>query len=494
MRQREQHQLRSNAMGLNSLVFMVVATVGPMAAYMGAAPLVFAQIGAGAAGAYVLATALFAVFSAGYVAMSRNSGTAGGFVVFIAQAMGRRAGLAASYVTLLTYGAFVGALYGAYAVFLQQTAQQFFNLDLHWAVWALATAALIGVLTYNRVEFSARAMGVLLIAAVSAVLILDVAIIADGVAGGGTELSLAAFSPGNIFGEGFGLAFLFALASFGGFESTVVFSEEVRRPKVTIPRGTYIALLILGLFYAVSTWALGNAVGNTNVQAAAAEDPTGFVFAVAAHYVAPFWADLLSILVVTSFFAVLLGFSNVFSRYIFALARAEALPEVLSHTHPKHQSPHTASIAATATAVSIIIVFLVTGADPFATLYTWLLALGTVGILTLICITSLAAFLFFRKIPSDEGRWSTIIAPLISFAAFGAVIYLALTHYDLLAGQGIGQLLWVLIPLVALLGYLVATIRGDDKFDFSDLESTATEVPVPTPAPRDNATHEREIS
>ena len=84
MTEQKQH-LRANAISLPGLVFFVVAAVGPIGAVMGATPLVFMQNGSGASGLYLLAALLFAVFSSGYVAMSRYVGTAGGFATYIAR-------------------------------------------------------------------------------------------------------------------------------------------------------------------------------------------------------------------------------------------------------------------------------------------------------------------------------------------------------------------------------------------------------------------------
>src|SRR5699024_11089375 len=123
---------------------------------------------------------------------------------------------------------------------------ELFGIELPWGVWALLTVTLLGILSYNRVEFSTRIVSILLILAVLAVVILNIAIIAQEA---GNGFSFAGFSPSVVFGAGFGPAMLFALGSFAGFESTAVYSEEVKSPRTTIPRATYIAVALLGGFY-----------------------------------------------------------------------------------------------------------------------------------------------------------------------------------------------------------------------------------------------------
>ena len=61
----DQSKLRSNAMGTGGLVFTVVAMIGPMAAFLGATPLVFMMSGAGTAGVYLLSMVLFLIFAVG---------------------------------------------------------------------------------------------------------------------------------------------------------------------------------------------------------------------------------------------------------------------------------------------------------------------------------------------------------------------------------------------------------------------------------------------
>jgi amino acid transporter len=78
-----------------------------------------------------------------------------------------------------------------------------------------------------------------------------------------------------------GIAFLFCITCFTGFEATVVFSEEAKDPHRTIPRAVYYSIAFIGLFYAFTTRALGNSVGAEAVQRAATADPAGFVFAIA---------------------------------------------------------------------------------------------------------------------------------------------------------------------------------------------------------------------
>ncbi|GAW48993.1 MULTISPECIES: APC family permease [unclassified Nocardioides] len=471
---RQRSYLRPNAIGTPALIFFVVATVGPMGAVLAAAPLVFTESGAGAAGVYILSAALFAVFSIGYLAMNRHLGSTGGLVVYIAKGFSHRAGTAASYVALLTYLSLLCALYGGFGVFAHQTFLEVFEIDIQWQVWALGCLFLIAALAYNKVELSVRVMGVLLVLEVLVVLWLDFAIFFQGGEGGGASLSLDGLSPTSVFSGGFGLAFLFALSSFGSFEATVVYSEEAKSPRKTIPRATYGSLAVLGVFYSVTAWAVANGVGTANVQQEALANPTGLVIELARGYLGEGAVTVMNVLVVTSFFAIVAGVTNILSRYVFALGRAGILPQGLATTHGRHGGPSVASLVVSGAALLVLCVFFIAGTDPYK-IYTWLLAIGTVAILCVVAATSAAAITYFymKNRDSGESTWAKLVAPAVSAAAFVASIVLAIKNFSLLVGAAPGDALgwiWLVVPAVGILGFVVGSVRGPDGSDFSTVD------------------------
>lgn len=457
----ETGELRSGALGTSGLALSVLGMVGPMAAFVSAGALAFSLTGPGASGVFLISAVLFLLFASGYLAMSRKMGSASGFIAFINAAFGRRAGVAASYVTLLTYATLMIGLYGAYSMFLNDLFVNVFGLDLGWQFWIIAAILINAILSYNRVEFSMRLMSVLLILALLAILILDFRVLFSG--GSDEGFSFVGFTPNAIFGPGFGIAALFALGAFAGVESTAVFSEEVKDRRKTISRAMYAAIATLGVFYVFSTWAIANAVGVSRVQEMAGEDPTGFIFTIAGELMGQTFAQILNILVVTSFFAVLLGFTNVFSRYIFALGRARILPAKLGTSHPKHQSPHIASVVVAATMLVLEGVFILVGADPFAHIYAWMVSIATVGIMLLMSTSSVSVIAYFAKHKDAETtKWSTVIAPALAAAGLlTAVIFAVFNFWVLTESRGLAEWLWVVIPIVGIIGYVVG---GQDRY------------------------------
>jgi amino acid transporter len=192
------------------------------------------------------------------------------------------------------------------------------------------------------------------------------------VRGGAAGIDFASFTPTSFFSGSPGVALMFAIASFIGFEATAIYGEEARNPRRTIPIATYAAVIVIGLVYALASWAVVLAFGSDNVSAAAAADPAGLTFAAAAQFLGGPAADVMAIMIVSSLFAALVAFHNAISRYVFALARKGAAPRALSRTPAKHGSPHIGSVAQTISATVVVGVFALVGADPVLELFTWM--------------------------------------------------------------------------------------------------------------------------
>ena len=224
--------LRPGRLGVLGIAFFVVAAVGPMAAIVGASGLVFAANGPAAPSTYVIAALLFAVFSIGYVAMSRHVTNAGGFVAYVAKGLGTRRAGAAAGLAVFCYLTVACSLYGIFSVIAEPTIDAELGIHLPGAAWLFITLALVTGLAYWGVDVSLRTLGVLLLCEVVVLLVLDVAVIADGGASGN---SVSGVEPSSVFGSGFGIALLWCAACFTGFEATVVFSEEAKEPRRTIP-------------------------------------------------------------------------------------------------------------------------------------------------------------------------------------------------------------------------------------------------------------------
>ena len=113
--------------------------------------------------------------------------------------------------------------------------------------------AIVALLGYRHIELSAKVLGVALVLEISIVVVLDLAIVASP---GPSRPDVGLLPPRRVHQRPLGIAVLFALTGFIGFEATAVFRDEARDPERTIPRATYAAVIIIGAFYAMTVLGL----------------------------------------------------------------------------------------------------------------------------------------------------------------------------------------------------------------------------------------------
>ncbi|TIU49093.1 MAG: APC family permease, partial [Mesorhizobium sp.] len=120
------------------------------------------------------------------------------------------------------------------------------GLVLPWWGWSLIAVVLVAILGYRQVDLSAKVLVVAVALEYLIVLIVDFAILGKGGANG---LALNIFDPNAMFSGSLTAAILFCLGSFIGFEATTIYAEEARDPESTIPRATYLSVLMIGIFF-----------------------------------------------------------------------------------------------------------------------------------------------------------------------------------------------------------------------------------------------------
>jgi len=446
----EEHELK-RTLGTTGIVFMVVAGAAPLTVVAGILPLILlVGNGIGAPVNYVIAGAVLLLFSVGFTTMSKHISNAGAFYAYVQKGLGRVAGLTAAAVALVTYTLL---LVGVFAYFGEATTNvvlTFTGAEIPWWIFTIAGVALVAFLGHRNVEMSARVLGFLLLAELAVVLVVDFAII---VVGGADGLRGDSFLPENVFTSGFGIGVMFAIFGFIGFEATAAFRSEARNPERTIPRATYISVTLIALFYTFSAWVAIVGLGVDNAVSAANEDPVGLVHDLGARYAGAVVHDVMQVLLATSFFACVLTFHNVISRYLFTLSRVGAMPAPVSRVHPKHSSPYVASALTAAVTVALVVVFALPGFDPVVEIYTWMSGAATLGLTALMSATSIAVIVFFiRERDAERSVWRTKIAPLLATAGLLTAMTLVIVNFEFLIGS---------LPLAVIFaGVLVAAVVG----------------------------------
>lgn len=409
------------------ITFFIIAATAPMAAMVGSIPYGFLLgTGAGVPVAYLAAGLVMFCFVAGYAAMSRRIVNAGALYAYIRAGLGRLPGAAAAYVAALSYNALTIGLFAAFGYFANLVLG-----GLSWHGYTTVAIAFTALLGRRQIDISARMLGILMIAEIAILVVMNIGIVAhEGV----SAFPAVSFEPEVALGAGLGATLSFAFTSFAGIESAALYAEEARDPRRSVALASYWAVGIVALFYGLTSWIVVGGVGPDNVRARAAEDLGDLMFNLAAQYTGEWVAAGMALLMITSVLASAVALHNATSRYLHALGREGLLPRSLAATHPKSHAPHRASAAQSLLAVLVIGAFAVAGAHPYTTLGISLITLGTVGIMLLLLGTSLAVWAYFARNPAGRHWWRTIIAPLLALAGLSSAIVLVVVHYADLTG------------------------------------------------------------
>jgi amino acid transporter len=446
--------LRSNAVGTVGIAFFVLAFAAPLTGIIGLGPISLGEGGSpGAPGAFLLTTLVLLVFSVGFAAMSREHAGPGGFAVYIGRAFGERAARSATCVAVVGYNCFLAGGIALFSATTQNILGSRYGIELPWWVYGATALAAAGLLGFGEVKLSVRVLGVLLVAEVLIVLLLDGAVLATG---GAEGVTLTGFSPTAISQGGIGVVLLMAFAAFVGFEATTLFGEEARDRHRTIPRATYLAVTVVGAFYVLSMWVLQLGWGS-EATTAASSDPANFLFTLNTRAVGQWSTDIMQWLVLTSIFAAVLSAHGALARYLFSMGRSGMLPPKLGTTHRRMQSPHIASLTQTAITTVLVALMLLSGADLLAVIYPWLLGVGSVAILLLYVAASVSVCVSLRRSRTEDRLWVTTVAPVLAAIAMASILVFAIVNYDFLTGSSnpIANSLWLLPVLAGVIGLVL---------------------------------------
>ena len=433
------------------IVILVLAAAAPMAAMVGIVPLAFV-LGAGAATPAVFAVCglVLLCFSVGYASMSRRITSAGGFYPYVALGLGKPPAVAAALVAVIAYNAVAIELVAGLGYFGQVIVQEQTGVSLPWELYAAFGVAVTAVLGYRTIDVGARLLAVLMVAEIGILLVLDIAVLA---AKGGAALPASSFAPHTLLhgGGSLGIGLMFAFSAYAGFESAALYGEESRNPRRSIPLATYASVLVITVFYGLTSWVAVGAIGAGQVRAVAGKELGNLFFALSDQYVTPWVTTVMEVLLCTSLLASLVAIHNAASRYMFALGRERILPGWLGTSHRRHDSPSRASVVQTAVNVVVAGGFALAGLNPYLNLATAMAGLGTLGIIMLQAAAAAAVVAFFRR-RGEMHWWKTMLAPALGFAGLTAATAALLMNYTTLTGTAngaINALPWLLAASVA---------------------------------------------
>lgn len=340
----------------------IFAAPGPAAAAAGSWLLL--GLALAAAVAYCNATssaalaALYPQAGGTYVYARERLGGYWGFLAGWSFVVGKTASLAAM---ALTFGAYVAE-----------------DLARPLGIGAVVAMTVVNVLGVEKTARLTRAIVAVVLAAL-------VTIVAAAALGGQTSLgNLSSELPQGPSGvlQAAGLLFF----AFAGYARLATLGEEVRDPRVTIPRAIPIALGIVVAVYAVVLGVALLTVGPDTL----ATSPAPLAAAVDAGGLAVL-SPVVRVGAAVAAAGVLLSLLAGISRTVLAMARRRELPGFLAAIHPTRRTPHRAEIAAGTLVCALVVVADLRGAIGFSSF----------AVLSYYALANASAW----TLPTDERRW-----------------------------------------------------------------------------------------
>jgi amino acid transporter len=412
--------LARNRLGVPSVVFFGIAGAAPLTVILGSVTTIYAVVGSTAVPlSYLVAAGILSLFTVGFVAMSRHIVNSGAFYSYISHGLGRVVGVGAAFVALPAYALMQTGLFGLFGVVAAGVVEGVAGVKVSWFPCALVAWVLCAVLGLLWVDLSGRVLAVLLIAEITIVTVYDLVMVANPADG---HVSFATLAPTTMLSPEAAALLVVAIAGFVGFEATVVLSEEAKDPRRTIGRATHWAVIIPGVLYTLSAWAMSVTTGPTHIVDSARTEKTNLVFALVGAHVPLILVQLGYVLFLTSVFAALLAFHAAVARYQFALGREGVLPDAWGRTNPRTGAPVLGSITQSVISLAVLVVYQLTHLDPQLYLFAWLTVVGGLGVLILMWGASAAVIAFFARNRGKENAWRAVIAPILAFLLLTGVL------------------------------------------------------------------------
>lgn len=437
------------------IVFLVVAAAAPLVAMAGTVPLsIGVGNGVGVPGTYLLATITLLFFSVGYAAMARIVTRGGGFYTYVAEGLGRPAAGAGAAFALVAYNALVAALAGGLGYFITVGV----GAPGPWWIYSLIGILIMTTLGARSIDLSAKVLTVLILAEIAVLSVFNISVL---ISMGWDAFTWSSFTPAEVFSGAPGVAFMFAFGSFFGFEAAALYAEESRDPAREVPRATYAAVIVIGVFYMFTSWMMIGALGAAQAKAQAAEHSGQLFLKLSADQLGSVASAVFGLMVITSVFASLLSAHNATARYLLAMGRDGLLPGVLGRTHPKHGSPANASHVQAIAIALVIIIFAAFRLDPYRQLVAVMSGLSTLGIILLQTLASLAIIMYFRR-RRDPRLIRTVVAPVLGSLGMLTATYFLLSNFDVLADSKNAVMLampYIVIGAAVLCAIYVAVLR-----------------------------------
>ncbi len=276
-----------------------------------------------------------------FAEFSKRLPTSGGLYTWNSRAWGKQVGFVYGWTFIGAYMVFSAAGFAVFGGWVEQWLDTQFGLNVPWWVFTAAALTYVTILAYLGISQSLHAALTLLAIEVVVLLALALYIVFTGPTDG-SSLGVEPFTPGAagaLGWGGIGLAMTYAVLSHVGIEEGSTLGQEVKDPRRGIPRGLWVAAVLVPIFYILVSYAMVYGYG-INDMVAFGEDPAPLQ-TIAANY----WGEFGLTIVVIATLSSILAFSQTAfiagARVLYTLGREGVLPGWLggvSHRSTPHRA------------------------------------------------------------------------------------------------------------------------------------------------------------
>jgi amino acid transporter len=304
---------------------------------------------------------------------------------------------------------------------LSDTIQTASGVDIPWWIFALATFAIVWVLTHFGIRLSLRTT--VIFGAIELLIMLALAFTFLANPGPGSSYT-APLIPANA-PHGFGgvlAGMVFSVLALSGFEAPAPLAQETQRPAKFIGRAVMVSLFAIGGFYVFTSYATAIGWGTGNM-AAFASNPNPYYALGHALWGAGWWFVVIAI--INSAIGVGLACTNAASRVLYTMGQAGTVPARFGRLNPRHQTPTFAIAFIQLTGiVAILLVGLLLAPDD---IFGFLGTITTLAVIILYIMANLALTAYIRREhPGDYNFWRHAVLPWVGTLALLPVLFVTI--------------------------------------------------------------------
>jgi amino acid transporter len=422
-------ELRPNTVGLAGLVAQSVGTNGPELNALPVAAIIFSFVGALAPVVYMIALLAGLLWGRLVGRFARMLTSAGGCYSMMRLGLSETAASMGGLIYWMGMFIFVPGTAVLGGVALSEFLSNVFPhvgwfAAGHWILFSALIVIVATALVYLGVKISVEALLALSLFGISAISILDIAILVGGGVHGIQWSSLLPWQHNHVPLSKFILALGLGFGAFTCSEAAVYLGEEAKNPKKTVPRAVMIAIVLMLGFLTFNGLALVSGLGAKGIPDFA-KLSTAIVIPLSRRYLFAGYADVLLAVVAIASFTSVLGCFNSAARITFDWGRVGYLPRKIGLAHPKHQTPSGAAWSLGVISLLIIAGCAIWQPDNAAggtIVFGWVLLFGILCLLTSYLFVAMSAIRLAWDLPSAK-KVAGFLLPISVIAVMGLCMY-----------------------------------------------------------------------